>query len=122
MTDYTRPSTWRPFKSGLCQQCHGDCCRLPVEVHIEELVSMGLAHSQEVEHELRQLIKRLKKEGAIRLYDQKGHMCTLSQRPDDSCLFLEENRRCQIYAKRPQTCRNFPVVGPRPHYCPWNPQ
>ena len=81
---------------------------------------MGLAYENEVELDLKNLLKRLKKEGIYKLYDQKSGMLTLSQKSDDSCLYLDKNRRCTIYEKRPQTCRNFPGVGPRSNFCPYN--
>lgn len=120
MTEYTRPSTWRPYRKNLCDDCHGDCCRLPVEVHLSELESMGLAYENEIELDLKNLLKRLKKEGIYRLYDQKTGTLTLSQQRDDSCLYLDKNRRCSIYERRPQTCRNFPKIGPRSNFCPYN--
>ncbi|MCK5516299.1 MAG: YkgJ family cysteine cluster protein, partial [Desulfobulbaceae bacterium] len=34
------------------------------------------------------------------------------------CLYLDQKtRRCTIYTKRPDTCRNHPQIGPRPGYC-----
>ncbi len=120
MIDYTRPSTWRPCRKNLCDDCHGDCCRLPVEVHLNELEAMGLAYENEVDLDLKNLLKRLKKEGIYRLYDQRSGMLTLSQQSDDSCLYLDKNRRCRIYERRPQTCRNFPRIGPRSDFCPYN--
>lgn len=120
MTDYTRPSTWRSYRKNLCDDCHGDCCRLPVEVHLNELESMGLAYENEVELDLKNLLKRLKKDGIYKLYDQKSGMLTLSQKSDDSCLYLDKNSRCSIYERRPQTCRNFPKIGPRSNFCPYN--
>ncbi len=118
--DYTRPSTWRPYKQGLCHDCHADCCRLPVEVRLDEFIGMGLAHESEVQDDARNLVKRLKKEGIIRLFDHKTNTATLSQQSDGSCLFLDKNRRCRIYESRPKTCRDFPSIGPRPGLCPYN--
>lgn len=81
---------------------------------------MGLAYENEIELDLKNLLKRLKKEGIYRLYDQKTGTLTLSQQRDDSCLYLDKNRRCSIYERRPQTCRNFPKIGPRSNFCPYN--
>ena len=118
--DYTRPSTWKPYRSGLCQDCHADCCRLPVEVHLNELTAMGLATEDEIIHEPMKVIRQLKREHIIRLFNPKRKMCTLNQRPDGSCLYLGTNRLCSIYERRPETCREFPEVGPRPKFCPHN--
>lgn len=104
----------------MCDDCHADCCRLPVEVNIAEFQNMGLADSEEFLEGPGPLVKRLKKEGIIRLFDRKSQMATLTQCADGSCLFLDSHRRCQIYDKRPETCRNFPNIGPRPGHCPWN--
>jgi uncharacterized protein len=117
--DYPRPSTWRMYGKNLCSTCRADCCRLPVEVHLSELPGLGLAHEKDAEYDLEGLIKRLKKQGMIRLFDRQKGYITLAQKPDDSCIFLDNTSRCRIYPVRPQTCRNFPAKGPRPDYCPW---
>nr|WP_256595704.1 YkgJ family cysteine cluster protein [Chromobacterium violaceum] len=28
-----------------------------------------------------------------------------------------QTRRCTIYERRPNTCRNHPKVGPKPNFC-----
>jgi len=117
--DYLRPSTWISYSRADCQKCHGDCCRLPVEVSHSDLVRMDLATAEELEWDERVVIKRLKKNHIIRLYDQKNKIATLTQMADSRCLFLDEKGRCKIYEKRPNTCRKFPEVGPRPDYCPF---
>ncbi|WP_370448043.1 YkgJ family cysteine cluster protein [Chromobacterium violaceum] len=34
------------------------------------------------------------------------------------CLYLDaQTRRCTIYERRPNTCRNHPKVGPKPNFC-----
>ncbi|MEK6624736.1 MAG: YkgJ family cysteine cluster protein, partial [Bdellovibrionota bacterium] len=33
--------------------------------------------------------------------------------------YLNEERRCSIYERRPETCRNHPKIGPRPNFCPY---
>lgn len=116
-TDYTRPSTWRKFHKEDCEGCHADCCRLPVEVKIHEFIKMGLAFEDETPSEI---VKRLKKERIIRLFDNSTQIATLFTFSDGSCLFLDKNRRCTVYENRPKTCRDFPKIGPRPGLCPKN--
>ncbi|MFO6335145.1 YkgJ family cysteine cluster protein, partial [Pseudomonas aeruginosa] len=33
-----------------------------------------------------------------------------------------KTRLCTIYARRPDTCRNHPRIGPRPGYCAYRPR
>lgn len=117
--DYNRPSTWVPYKKNLCSDCHADCCRLPVEVHSSEFVILGLCVEEEL-LELNTLVKKLKKEFKIKLFDYKTKTATLAQQVDGSCLFLNKDRKCTVYLNRPKTCRDFPQIGPKPGYCPYN--
>jgi len=43
---------------------------------------------------------------------------TLTRMANGDCLYLDrQTRLCTVYAKRPDTCRNHPRIGPRPGYC-----
>jgi uncharacterized protein len=116
--DYFRPQTWISYSRADCQKCHADCCRLPVDVTHADLVRLEVASSDELEWDEKATIKRLKKEGIIGHYDQKRKMAILTQFADNRCLYLRQGR-CIVYEKRPQTCRKFPEVGPRPNFCPY---
>ncbi|ABA90344.2 protein of unknown function UPF0153 [Syntrophotalea carbinolica DSM 2380] len=112
------PSTWVKYRKGLCNDCLGVCCSLPVEVTIEDLVRMELVDAFEVDEPAKEIAKRLRKQGLIDHFNFKSEIFTLARLANDDCIFLDQkSRRCTIYPKRPNTCRNHPQVGPRPGYC-----
>ncbi|MFO6369419.1 YkgJ family cysteine cluster protein, partial [Pseudomonas aeruginosa] len=48
---------------------------------------------------------------------------TLTRMANGDCLYLDRKTRlCTIYARRPDTCRNHPRIGPRPGYCAYRPR
>lgn len=116
--DITRIATWVRYRRSLCAECRGWCCRLPVEVRVEDLVGMGIIDAFEAAEPPRLLARRLKKAGVIDHFNGKNSLFTLARRANDDCLYLDQqSRRCTIYERRPRTCRNHPEVGPRPGYC-----
>lgn len=118
--DLERTETWSKYRQSLCATCQGWCCRLPVEVRVDDLVRMGLIDAFEAEEPPKMLAKRLMKSGIIGHFNFKNSIFTLARRANDDCLYLDEQtRRCTIYERRPQTCRNHPAIGPRPGYCPF---
>lgn len=56
--------------------------------------------------------------GMVKNFRVKTGLFTLAQRPNGDCLYLDSERRCTIYDKRPSVCRRFPEIGPRPGHCP----
>ena len=111
-------STWVKYRKGLCNDCRAVCCSLPVEVTVDDLVRMGLVDAFEARDPAKEIAKRLRKQGHIEHFNFKSGFFTLARLANDDCIFLDQNtRRCTIYAKRPDTCRNHPQVGPRPGYC-----
>ncbi|MGB0206218.1 MAG: YkgJ family cysteine cluster protein [Neptuniibacter sp.] len=116
-------STWVKYKSSLCQQCQGTCCSLPVEVRFTDLVRMGLADAFEAEEPAKRLAKRLMKEGVVGHFNHKTEVFTLSRYSNDDCIYLNQKTRlCDIYANRPDTCRNHPKIGPKPGFCAFKPK
>ena len=116
-------STWVKYKSGLCQQCQGTCCSLPVEVRFADLVRMGLVDAFEAEEPAKRLAKRLMKEGVVGHFNNKTEVFTLSRYSNDDCIYLNQKTRlCDIYANRPDTCRNHPKIGPKPGFCAFKPK
>ena len=113
-----RPSTWRPYRSGLCQGCEAGCCQLPVEADAADLVRLGLLHGDEAAGSLKKAARRLIKERVVRSFRAATGLFTLEQKANRDCVFLDENRRCRVYDKRPEVCRRFPTIGPRPGFCP----
>jgi len=113
-------STWTPYKQQLCKVFRALCCTMPVEVKVSDLVRMGLITEFEAGEPVKQLTRKLKKAGVVERYSTKNQVFTLVRFANGDCLYLESNtRKCRIYEKRPDTCRNHPLVGPRPGFCPF---
>lgn len=121
--DPERLDTWVRYHARLCQSCQGTCCSLPVEVSLDDLIRLQLADEFERGEPLKSVAKRLRKQGHIEHFNHKQACFTLSRRATGDCLYLDpHSRRCQVYEQRPETCRNHPQIGPRPHYCAYRPR
>jgi Fe-S-cluster containining protein len=117
--DKDRPSTWGKYREGLCEGCWGSCCTMPVEVSAEDLLRLGVANQDELEGSRKKIAKKLIKEKIVITYRDSTDLFMLSSRPDGDCLYLHpKTRLCTVYEKRPEVCRKFPKIGPRPGYCP----
>ena len=112
------PSTWVQYQTGLCQGCLAQCCSLPVEVNREELVRLGLVKADEVEGSLKKVAKRLLGLGWVQKFSAETGRFILGQNRAGVCVFLGDDRKCSVYENRPDVCRDFPNIGPRPGYCP----
>ena len=113
-------STWTKYKQRLCSSCVANCCTMPVEVKLTDLVRMDAITSFEAEEPIKKLAKKLKKDGLIEHFNFKSQIFTIMRLANNDCLYLDnKSRRCAIYEKRPDTCRNHPIVGPSPGYCPY---
>ena len=121
LVDVDRLETWTRYRSGLCDSCAANCCTMPVEIRLPDLVRLGLVDPFEAEHEEPRLIaRRLVKSKQIERYNHKDGLFTLARRANGDCQFLDRNsRRCTVYERRPNTCRKHPQVGPRPGFCPY---
>lgn len=119
-TDKDRPSTWRSYYDGLCNSCDAQCCAMPVEVNLDDLIQLGLANEDDRHGSIKKLAKRLIKEKWLRSYRDSTGLFMLNSRPNGDCCFLDEKTRlCRVYEKRPSVCRLFPKhVGPRIGFCP----
>ncbi len=112
------PATWKKYTKKLCRDCTGACCSLEVEVRASDLVRMELMSEFELAEDLRKIAKRLIKKGVVSRYHHRSELFTLVRMANGACLFLDSGtRRCTIYPKRPDTCRNHPRIGPRSGYC-----
>lgn len=119
--DIGRPSTWVPFRSSLCDSCSAGCCHsMPVEVSVGDLVRLGLTTQSEAASSLRRVASRLKKNGSVKTFRAKSLVFVLKQRSNGDCVFLDRERRCSVYERRPEICRRFPKIGPRPGHCPYD--
>lgn len=112
------PSTWMKYKTGMCKGCWAGCCTLPVEASAFDLIRLELITEDEAAASLTKVAKRLKREGIIQSYRAKSQLFILEQRGGRDCIFLDKERRCTVYEKRPEVCRKFPKIGPRPGFCP----
>ncbi|OFZ53819.1 MAG: hypothetical protein A2428_06785 [Bdellovibrionales bacterium RIFOXYC1_FULL_54_43] len=117
-TDPQRPSTWVKYKKGLCDGCWGGCCTLPLEVSVVDLIRLGLATEEEAAVSLKQIAKKLLKKRMIQAFNAKSQLFIIEQRHGRDCIFLGKDRLCTVYEKRPEVCRAFPKIGPRPGWCP----
>lgn len=110
-------SRWTLYKKGMCDSCEGLCCYMPVEVKTTDLVRLGILVEFHLELSEREQIKEALKHPGVARYTPSTEKFTLTQKHDNSCYFLDQNKRCTTYETRPETCRNHPKIGPRPNYC-----
>lgn len=116
-------TTWIKYKKKMCDHCKGTCCSLPVEVKAEDLVRLEVIDSFELEENMKRIFKRLSKEQLVEHYHAKTETFTLARMANGDCLYLDSaTRRCTVYEKRPDTCRNHPQIGPRSGYCAFIPK
>ena len=112
--------TWRKYHEEMCDHCMSFCCRLPTEVTIDDLIHMGALDEFYLGEPIKAVVKHLEKEGVIKYYRHKTELFTLAQNGDKDCVFLDlETRKCSVYDRMPKTCRDYPIVGPRPGFCPY---
>ncbi|MEK6626449.1 MAG: YkgJ family cysteine cluster protein, partial [Bdellovibrionota bacterium] len=117
--DVERPQTWGRYRKEHCHNCRALCCSLPVEATAQDLVRMQMLEEFDLTLGEKHLSKCFKDQKRIRSYNKKTAKFTLAQRSNGDCLYLNEARRCSIYERRPETCRNHPKIGPRPNFCPY---
>ena len=120
IVDVDRLETWSKYKSGLCESCAANCCTMPLEVQLSDLVRLELVDPFEVENvEPRLIAKRLLKMRLIDHYNPKHNIFTMARRASGDCNFLDiKTRRCTVYDKRPETCRLHPQKkSPKPGFC-----
>lgn len=119
--DVDRLETWSRYRVGMCETCVANCCTMPVEVKLPDLIRLQLVDAFEAEHEEpKQIAKRLSKAGLIDHFNFKNSIFTLARRASGDCQFLDaKTRRCTVYELRPKTCRLHPQVSPKPGHCPY---
>jgi hypothetical protein len=91
---------------------------LPVEVSAFDLIRLEFITEDEAASSLKKVARRLMKEGLIQAFQAKSQLFVLEQRNGRDCIFLGKDRLCTVYEKRPEVCRSFPKIGPRPGHCP----
>ncbi len=121
--DLDRLETWVKYRNGLCRDCRATCCTLPAEVRMGDLVRLGLVDEFEAGGPAKDVARRLVKAGIVERYNHRSQLFTLARMSNNDCVLLDgRTRRCTVYEKRPDTCRNHPQVGPRPGYCAYMPK
>jgi Fe-S-cluster containining protein len=123
IVDVDRTDTWTRYKTGMCDTCAANCCTMPLEVKLADLVLLNVVDAFEAENEEpKQIAKRLSKAGLIEHFNFKNSIFTIARKSSGDCQFLDtQSRRCTVYELRPQTCRKHPQVGPKPGFCPYGP-
>lgn len=117
--DKDRPSTWVKYRESLCRGCHADCCAMLLEVTSEDLVRLGLCTEDEIQGSQKKLFKRLRKDKVVMSYREGTGLFMMQSKANGDCQFLDsQTRLCTVYEKRPNVCRKFPSIGPRPQFCP----
>lgn len=95
------PATWR------CRRC-GNCCRVEGYVRIAAHEIDGLADAIGVaSHEFADRFTRLTD-------DRQG--LSLTEKPDGSCVFLQDDASCRVQRAKPHQCRSFPHAWSFPQY------
>jgi Fe-S-cluster containining protein len=104
----------------MCTTCQASCCHdMEVEVSVPDLIRLGLLNESEASTDFVEAVNRLKKRGIIRSFRTKDFVAVLEQKKNGDCIFLSKDRRCKVYEKRPEICRQFPKLGPNPNHCPY---
>ncbi|MBN9369363.1 MAG: YkgJ family cysteine cluster protein, partial [Comamonadaceae bacterium] len=81
IVDVDRPDTWTRYRAGLCNTCAANCCTMPLEVQLADLVRLGLVDAFEAEHEEpRRIARRLEKARLIDHFNHKHLLFTLARR------------------------------------------
>ncbi|WP_313311176.1 YkgJ family cysteine cluster protein [Pulveribacter sp.] len=125
IVDTNRCDTWTRYRAGLCESCNANCCTMPLEAALSDLVRLGWVEAFEAEHvEERLIARRLTKARLIDHYSPKHGLFTLARRASGDCQFLDATtRRCTVYERRPETCRLHPQKkSPRPGWCAYGPR
>lgn len=119
IVDVDRLETWQRYRTGMCDTCAANCCTMPLEVRLPDLVRLGVVDAFEAEHiEPKLIAKRLLKMGVIDHFNHKNAIFTMARRASGDCRFLDaQSRRCTVYETRPETCRLHPKKGPKPGFC-----
>ncbi|MGA3828201.1 YkgJ family cysteine cluster protein, partial [Pseudomonas chlororaphis] len=79
------------------------CVALPGEVKIKDRVGVGIVDEFERGEPVKNIAKRLQKEGIVERYNQKSEIFTLQRMSNNDCLYLDrKSRLCTIYDKRPE--------------------
>jgi Fe-S-cluster containining protein len=79
---------------------------------------MGYLRADQINGPKKRLAARLIREGLVKSFNTRTEIFTLQTKNGHDCLFLDEDRLCTIYDRRPHICRRFPLNSARPGFCP----
>lgn len=109
---------WKRFEQSMCSSCEATCCYLPVEATASDLVRMGILDEFHLELDLKEIVKDALAHRDVIRYNSKDEKFTLKQGASGACIYLDlKKKNCTIYDKRPETCRNHPMIGPKRGFC-----
>ena len=120
IVDVDRVDTWHRYRAGMCDTCAANCCTMPLEVQLSDLVRLQIVDQFEVDNvDVKVIAKRLLKMKIIDHFNHKNTIFTMGRRASGDCNFLDEKtRRCTVYDIRPETCRLHPQKkSPKPGFC-----
>ena len=111
---------WIRWDKSMCASCWATCChKMPVEVSVRDLIRLEVLTEEEAASDLPRAARRLKREGIVRGLKPRSLVFVLAQKPGGDCIFLGPDRRCTVYRRRPEICRVFPKMSPKPGHCPY---
>eukprot|EP01034_Spumella_vulgaris_P040676 gene40676-50328_t len=84
-----RLETWQKYSSHMCGGCTSNCCTLPVEVKIKDLIRIGIVDEFERGDPPKNIAKRLQKEGIVERFNSKSEIFTLQRMSNNDCLYLD---------------------------------
>lgn len=76
MSNLENVSTWVKYSARLCKTCVANCCQLPVETRLPDLVKIGVVDEFELDENAKQIAKHLKKGGVVEHFYQKKALFT----------------------------------------------
>ena len=85
---------------------------------MNDLIRLELTTEFEAAESLKKIAKKLIQKRIVKSFNAKNQIFILEQKNGDDCVFLGSDRLCTVYEKRPEVCRQFPKIGPKPGYCP----
>lgn len=97
---------------------------MPLEVRIDDLIRLGLVANIDPEtaskRDLQRIAKDLQKSGIVKNYRESTGLFLMQDKLNGDCRYLDEDRLCTAYEKRPSVCRQFPEkMGLRLGFCPF---
>ncbi|MBF0206562.1 MAG: YkgJ family cysteine cluster protein [Oligoflexia bacterium] len=114
--------TWTCYQKKLCTNCLAGCCSLALEVSAADLYLLQPITDRFFEEDdfyRKEIILKLKKVGIIEKYNFKANLFTLARKASGECVYLNLQKRCSVYDRRPRTCQAFPLIPYFQGHCPY---